>query len=309
MKSLKKLFRTGSRQERWKLQLTEEERWELLEPNSARRVGLRVIKMEGFYDAWEKNPDVWLERARKCIKHRTLDENHHYLQYAIYALDRFVTYSPDKNSQMVQQAAELIPELVEDWRSWKSVLTSGAAEIVLDSRFLDYERQKQLLRLQKLGSYDDVIQICDSAEGILSEVEALSLKIRSLISTGRLNEAAECCNKIIDAQPADTYYIFNVGNTYLGELSRFQEAIETYDRVIAREEAEPGERKYLAKALHNKAVAHLGVRGVDEAVKCLERCITVADEEEVLTSANDILDWLKGRTKADGPKKALRIMH
>jgi tetratricopeptide (TPR) repeat protein len=134
----------------------------------------------------------------------------------------------------------------------------------------------------------------------LCTASAALLKAKSLVALGEPGAAAQACQPIYTRSPYNLSSCLMAGNLLLGELECFEEAIKCFDTVTEKIEQTASNAEDIAKAWHNKALAHLRLSQVECATTALERCTSVAPRDSrTAQNARHVLDVLNGRVRPE----------
>ena len=287
--------------------LSREEAEEILNPDIARIVARNALEKAAFADLSARDPQIWIERARACIHEGRFDTRLAQLDYGIFALNKFLGLSARRDTELTRAAAEVMTEMIEEWRMWKPL--QQAKTIILHMEDLDELNMRDCMRLFRIQGYRECIDIVDtrigsarlSRESWNSKVAAVVLlKAKSLAALGRSGEAAQACEAIYKQRPLDADYCLMAGNMLLGELRSYEQAVKCYQAVVDELTKTRQDAESLAKARHNQALAYLGEGQPEKARAVLQTCVKEAPNgSPAAQDAQHILAVLSGRARPD----------
>jgi len=296
--------------------LSQEEAGEMLNPDFAQFVAIKVFEKNDFFNLSVKNPQVWIERARFALGQLRFDYYIGTLDYAIYALDQFIACSPDKNAPLVIKASNVMKDVADEWRKWKPL--QQAASVVVNMDVLEHMEIQHCTWLFQLAAYKEVVEFVDERMGSImlrteessrNHVFAKLMKAKSLAALGKMGEATKFCRTIYTHPPYDVYCCLVIGNMLLTELGCFEDAVECYDTITDKVKKTSENAESIANAWHNKALAYFQLRKVDDGKAALAKCISVAPSGcEASENAQYILDVISGRKKHSGNNVSFKIM-
>jgi tetratricopeptide (TPR) repeat protein len=296
--------------------LSKEEASEMLEPEIAQFVAIKVFEKKDFANLSVKDPQIWIERAKFALSQVRFDYYVAILDYVMYALDQFIACSPDKKAPLVASAGEVMKDVAEEWRKWKPL--QQAAEVILDMDVLAHVKVKHCSWLFQLAAYKEVVEFIDDRMSSMVFATTKSsnnrifiniMKARSLVALGKKGDATRVCRTIYTQPPYDAFGCLMIGNMLLSELQCFEDAVECYDTVTDKITKTSENAESVAKAWHNKALAYFQLRQIEEGKGALQRCISVAPYGcETSEDAQYILDVINGKRKLSGSNIAFKIL-
>jgi tetratricopeptide (TPR) repeat protein len=294
--------------------LSKEEANEILDPDVAKFVAIKVFEKIVYANLTVKDPQVWIERASFALGQTRLDYYVGVLDYAIYALDQFIACSPDKNAPLVIKAGDVMKDVADEWRKWKPL--QQAANVIVNTDVLEHIEVKHCSWLFQLAAYEEVVEFVENrmvsmklGSSSQNHMFANIMKAKSLAALGKMGEATKFCRAIYTQPPYDAFCCLMIGNMLLSELGCFEDAVECYDTITDKVMKTSKNAEAVANAWHNKALAYFQLRKVDDGKAALAKCISVAPHGcETAENAQYILDVISGRKKYSGNNLAFKIM-
>jgi tetratricopeptide (TPR) repeat protein len=284
--------------------LSKEEAEEILDPDNARMVAQKVLEKAAFADMSARDPQIWMERARACIHEGRFDTRLAQLDYGIFALNKFLGLSGRRDTELACAAAEVMAEMIEEWRMWKPI---WQMQMIIHMEDLDELNLRDCTWLFRIQGYRECVDIADTRIGSAwvggkswKVAAVVLLKAKSLAALGRSGDASQACEAIYTRRPLDPSSCLMAGDMLLGELHSYEQAVKCYQAVVDELTKTKDNAESLAKARHNQALAYLGEGQSEKARAVLQTCVKEAPNgSPAAQDSQHILDVLSGRARPD----------